>query len=336
MKLLLKYSWILSLLLLSCGGEKNNSGKIENQTPVVSNNGETITFPNEESIKFFETETISNSSLTSDIIAPAKVAATVIRSAEGANQNLILFENPELAGNYTQLIQHLININQIQNNNIKQKKTDLERIKDLQQHGAATGKDLLEAQTALAMEETNLANERAAIIEHETKLKIGGFQPEVLRNAQPGTAYIICDIPENQIGKIKEGSACTIEFTSFPNEKFQGKIDEVADMVDESTRMLKLRVSLNNNNGKLKAGMFATVSFGVTEGNTISVFKNSLVTIQAKNYVFVKTNNTTFERKEVSIGNQMNDRIIVYTGLKGGESVAVKGVMQLKGLSFGY
>jgi len=336
MKLLLKYSWIFVFILFSCGGEKNNSGKIENQTPVVSNNGETITFPNEESIKFFETETISSASLTSDIIAPAKVAATVIKSIEGANQNLVLFENPELAGNYTQLIQHLININQIQNNNIKQKKIDLERVKDLQQHGAATGKDLLDAQAALAMEETNLANERAAIIEHETKLKIGGFQPEVLRNATAGTAYIICDIPENQIGKITEGRACIIEFTSFPNEKFQGKIDDVADMVDESTRMLKLRVSLNNNNGKLKAGMFATVSFGVSEGDMLSIYKNSLITIQAKNYVFVKTNSTTFERREVTVGNQMNDRIIVYTGLKGGENIATKGVMQLKGLSFGY
>lgn len=336
MKLLLKYSWIFALVLISCGGENNNSGKIESQTPVVSNNGETITFPNEESVKFFETEKISSSSLTSDIIAPAKVAATVIKSIEGANQNLVLFENPELAGNYTQLIQHLININQIQNNNIKQKKIDLERVKDLQQHGAATGKDLLDAQAALAMEETNLANERAAIIEHETKLKIGGFQPEVLRNASAGTAYIICDIPENQIGKITEGRPCIIEFTSFPNEKFQGKIDDVADMVDESTRMLKLRVSLNNNNGKLKAGMFATVSFGVSEGDMLSIYKNSLITIQAKNYVFVKTNNTTFERREVTVGNQMNDRIIVYTGLKGGENIATKGVMQLKGLSFGY
>lgn len=336
MKLFIKYQLVLLIFIFSCKNENNNSVKHENLTPIITNAGETIIFPNEKNINFFETETITSASLTSNIKAPAKVAATVIKSNEGANQNIILFDNPELAGNYTQLIQHLININQIQNINVKQKKTELERVKDLQQHGAATGKDLLEAQTALSMEETNLANERAAIIEHETKLKIGGFQPELLRNSQSGTAYIICDIPENQINKIIEGSKCSIEFTSFPNEKFEGKIDEIADVVDVNTRMLKLRVSINNKNEKLKAGMFATVSFGINEGENISVNKNAIITIQSYNYVFVKTDNKTFQRKYISIGNQVKDRVIVYSGIKNGDNVVIKGVMQLKGLSFGY
>ena len=324
------------MLIYSCGREKDKIKQPENLTPQVVESGKKIIFPNAESIKFFETEIVSSSSLNAEIIAPAKVAAAVVKSDEGASQNIVLFENPDLAGSYTQLIQHLININQIQNINIKQKKIELERIKDLQSHGAATGKDLLEAQTALSMQETNLANERAAIIEHETKLKAGGFQPEILRKAEAGTAYIICDIPENRISKIKKGSDCILEFTSFPNEKFPGTIDDIADVVDQSTRMVKLRVSLNNSTGKFKAGMFATVSFGVSEGNNISVSKNSLITIQGRNYVFVKSNAATFEKKEVKTGNQIGDRIIIFSGLNIGEAIAVKGVMQLKGLSFGY
>lgn len=332
----LKYSWILLLFLYACGGKENTSQTKESHAPQVIENGTKIVFHNAEDIAFFETETIGSTSLNALMTAPAKVSATIVKSEEGASQNIVLFENPDLSGNYTQLIQHLININQIQNINIKQKQIELDRIKDLQQHGAATGKELLEAQTALSMEETNLANEKAAIIEHETKLKSGGFQAEVLRKAPAGTSYIICDIPENQISKIKEGNNCTIQFPSFPNEKFTGKIDGIADMLDQVSRMIKLRISINNSNGRLKAGMFATVSFDVGEGNTISISKNSLITIQAKNYVFIKTNSTTFERREISIGNQVGDRIIVYSGLNNGELVADKGVMQLKGLSFGY
>jgi RND family efflux transporter MFP subunit len=186
------------------------------------------------------------------------------------------------------------------------------------------------------MQETNLANEKAAIIEHETKLKAGGFQPELMRKAPAGTAYIICDIPENQMGKIKKGTNCIIQFLSFPNENFTGKIDDVADMLDQTTRMVKLRVTIDNNNGRLKAGMFATVSFGINEGNNLSVDKNSMITMQGKNFVFVKTNQNTFERREVKPGVQVADRIIIYEGIASGESIAIKGVMQLKGLSFGY
>jgi len=336
MKNLFKYGWLLGIIFLSCEKKEEKSAKIENIEPKITENGAKIDFPKSESVKFFQTETIGSSSLTADIAAPATVSATVVKSNEGASQNIVLFQNPDLSGSYTQLIQHLITINQIQNVNIKQRRIELSRVQDLQQHGAATGKDLLDAQTAMSMEQTNLSNERAALIEHETKLKEGGFQAEILRKAKAGTAYITCDIPENDISKIKNGSQCTVQFTAFPNEKFTGKIDNVADMVDPTTRMVKLRVSMNNADGKLKAGMFGTVGFGVSEGKNISINKDALITIQGKSYVFVKNGTNAFQRKEVSVGDQVGDRIIVFSGLSNGDSVAIKGVMQLKGLSFGY
>lgn len=336
-------------LLWACGGKENQNNKQATQLPQVKENGYKIVFPNKESTAFFDTETIGSSSLNAEITAPAKVSATVVSSVEGASQNIILFENSDLATNYTSLLQHLQNIKQkaiiIQqkHNVITRKKVEVTRFEDLLKNGAGTGKDvanaqvdLLSAETELAIVQNDLANEKTAIIEHETKLKSGGFNPEALRKAPAGKVFIICDIPENQISKIKEGGNCNLKFTAFPNETFTAKVEDVADVIDESTRMVKLRVSLNNPNQKLKAGMFATVLFGVSEGSHININKNAAVTVQGKNYVFIKSSNDTFERKEVIIGNQIGDRIIIFSGLKNGETIAVKGVMQLKGLSFGY
>ncbi|OYU82726.1 MAG: efflux transporter periplasmic adaptor subunit [Flavobacterium sp. BFFFF2] len=326
---------LLTALLVGCQKEekKNNDADF---SPVVTENGTKIAFPEAQSTTFFETETIGSGQVVASMNAPAKVAATVVVSHEGASRNLILFDNPELSGNYTLLIQHQSNINQLETVTVKQRRIELDRAKDLQAHGAASGRELLEAQTALAMELTNLANERAAIIEHETKLKAGGFEPDALRKAQSGQAYIICDIPENEISRIPENSICQLHFTAYPNETFQGRIEDVADMVDQTTRMIKLRVGVNNASGKLKAGMFATVDFGIKEGKNMTVNKSAMITIQAKNYVFVKTDNKHFELREINAGDQVNDRMIIYTGIKPGEQVVVKGVMQLKGLSFGY
>lgn len=336
MKNLILYSCLTAGLITACTSKETRHVPEDSSAPTVNSSGIKISFPKAESAAFFGTENIATTSMMADITAPAKVSATVIRSDEGASGNIVIFDNPELSGNYTQLLQHLTMINQIQNINIRQRKTELARMQDLQEHGAATGKDLLESQTALAMEETNLINERSAIIEHETKLKAGGFEPKQLRSAPAGTAYIICDIPESEINKVKKGSSCTILFTAFPNEKFTGNIDDVADMVDQTTRMIKLRVSINNSSGRLKAGMFGTVAFGLSEGKNLSINKDALITIQGKNYVFVKSGTTSFERREVSVGDQIGDRIIAYSGLKNGDNVVIKGVMQLKGLSFGY
>ena len=335
---MMKYSiCILSVLILfsSCHRKEAKYATKESK-PIISNDGVSISFPDERSTSFFKTEKVLNTDIMTNFEAIGEIAATVVTSSSGASQNLILFENPDLATNYTQLIQHQININQIQNINIRQKQIELERTKDLQQHGAATGQDLLNVQAALSMEQTNLANERAALIEHEAKLESGGFHPSILRNAKAGTAYIICDIPENQISKVKEGDTCSIKFTAFPEEKFSGKIDGIVNAIDNTTRMVKLRIGVNKSSSKLKAGMFANVSISLGEGSFINISKKSLVTVQGRNYVFLKTNSTKFERREIQTGQQIGDRIIVFSGMNSGDEIAVEGVMQLKGLSFGY
>jgi multidrug efflux pump subunit AcrA (membrane-fusion protein) len=326
------------LLLAACSPKKEATTASADTAPAITEDGRRITFPDTVMASFFRTEPAGDSALAGELHAPASVAATVLPSQDGA-QHIVLFNNPDLESSYTQLIQHLVNIAHIQNINIKQKKIELERTQDLYNHGAATGKDLLDAQAALSMEQTNLANERAAIIEHEARLKTGGFEPSALRTAVAGTVYVICDIPETQISNVKEGNGCTVLLPSFPDMPMAGKIERIADVIDNTTRMVKLRIRITNPGSQVKAGMFATVSFpvkAVSQGSNICINKAALITAQGRSYVFVKTSPTSFERKEVSTGQQLNERVSVYKGLSQNEQVVVNGVMQLKGLSFGY
>jgi hypothetical protein len=338
MKRTTTYLLAACMCFTACSRKKKETPAATDPVPAITDDGRHITFPDTATASFFRTEPAGDSSLSGELHAPASVAATVLPSEEGA-QHIVLFDNPDLESSYTQLIQHLVNITHIQDINIKQKKIELERTQDLYNHGAATGKDLLDAQAALAMEQTNLANERAAIIEHEAKLKAGGFEPSALRTAVPGTVYVICDIPETQIGNVKEGNTCTVQLPSFPDMPISGRIESIADVIDNTTRMVKLRIRIANPGSQLKAGMFATVSFrvkAVSQGNNISINKAALITAQGHSYVFVKTTPVTFERKEVSTGQQIGESVCVYKGLSQNEQVVVNGVMQLKGLSFGY
>jgi multidrug efflux pump subunit AcrA (membrane-fusion protein) len=332
------YLLAAGLLFSACSARKKETPAAADPAPAVTEEGRLITFPDTTMASFFRTEPAGDSALAGELHAPARVAATVLPSQEGA-QHIILFDNPDLESSYTQLIQHLVNIRHIQDINIKQRKIELERTQDLYNHGAATGKDLLDAQASLSMEQTNLANERAAIIEHEARLKAGGFEPAALRTASSGTVYVICDIPETQISNVKEGNACTIALPSFPDMPMTGRIENIADVIDNTTRMIKLRIRISNPGSRLKAGMFATVSFpvkAVSQGSNICINKAALITAQGRSYVFVKTAPNTFERKEVSTAQQIGERISVYKGLAQNEQVVVNGVMQLKGLSFGY
>jgi len=327
---------ITIVFLISCGKKEETNKAAIVVRPKVSADGKQIVFSDKATADYFEIRDIETSQWFANLSAPARVVATVVPSQETANQNVVLFDDPDLTSSYTALLQHLANINQIQNVTIKQRKIELDRAKDLQQHGAAAGREVLEAETALALEETNLANEKAANMEYEAKLKLGGFDPDALRKATPNTIWVLCDIPENQLDQVDIGNKCMVNFTSFPNEQFVGKIENIGDVVDHITRMVKLRIIITNPKDKLKAGMFGSAKFGLSEGKFLAVPREALVTVMGKDYVFVKKSDLEFERKAVTTGQQADGNVIIFDGITDDDMVVIKGTMQMKGLSFGY
>ncbi|GAB3945303.1 efflux RND transporter periplasmic adaptor subunit [Spirosoma harenae] len=311
---------LLAILATACK-EKPKPVITSIPRPTISTDGTKITFPDSVMMRAFETQPARSSAIRTDFSAPGHVAAMVVRSVENPSERLVLFDDPGLSDNYTAILQHRINI--------QTQKGNLERIKDLQAHGAASGKEVIEAQT-------QLANEEAAIISDEATLKLAGFDPKALRQSRPNTILVVCEIPENQFGRIRSGIKCTLNFTAFPNERFEGVIDNVNDYVDNTTRQIKLRISVANPDGRLKAGMFATVAFGVADGNFMTVSRDAVVTVQGRDYVFIKTAPMTIERRAVQLGQQRDDRVVIQSGLKQDDQVVSANVLQLKGLSFGY
>jgi len=311
---------LFALLTMSCK-DKPKPVVTAVPRPTVSADGNTIAFPDAKMIEPFTTRPAQSQAMRTDVSAPGHVAAMILRSVENPAERLVLFDDPSLSNNYTAILQHRINI-QTQRGN-------LDRVRDLQAHGAASGKEVIEA-------ETQLANEQAAIITDEATLKLAGFDPAALRRAKPNSILVVCEVPENQLEGIRSGLPCVLNFAAFPNERFAGRIDDVNDYVDNTTRQIKLRIGVSNPDGRLKAGMFATVQFGVADGQQMAVSRDAIVTVQGRDYVFVKTAPQTIERRAVQLGQQRENKVVVLGGLRQNDAVVTDNVLQLKGLSFGY
>ena len=350
MKHISKYLLIISLLVNACRSKHPDQTTTVSNKPAIEDSGRIISFPADSlTLSYFKTAPVTKSDLSAELTAPGSVVATVVYSKENQDQNLVLFDNPELTANYTAVLQHIINIRQkaniVQQRKaiVAQKQIELARFQDLAAHGAGTGKDvsdaktdLISAETDLAMAQTELINERTAIIEHESKLKLAGFDPQALVHAPLNKVWVISEMPENQVTKVKKNGACKLVFTSYPGDTFNGTIEDIGEVIDNVTRMVKLRIGVNDAGNRLRAGMFASVRFGVNEGNSLSVPKTALITVQGKSYVFVQHTNRSFQRREVLSGPEVDNRIIIYQGLNEGDMVVTDGTMQLKGISFGY
>ena len=80
------------------------------------------------------------------------------------------------------------------------------------------------------------------------------------------TLWLQIDLYEKDLARIKMGQGVNLSVTALPDKHFKGRISYVGDLLDEKTRTVKARVTVDNSGGLLKPGMFATVDIQTAAG----------------------------------------------------------------------
>lgn len=288
----------------------------------VERGGERITFsPNAGGVKLFTTERVQRSTVDAEVIAPARVVASVSRPLSGESGGIVLFDTPDETSLYSTFIQNSTALQKARKN--------LDRAKELFAGNLASAKDVSDA-------EADVSSANATLAEVEGKIRAAGLNPEEFKNAQPGVLWLISDVPETLLYEVQQGETTSITFNSFAGETFKGRVEAVGEVIDNTTRTVKVRIILQNPQGRLKPGMFAKVNFGRSEANVMSVPIGAIVSVLGKNYVFIKTAERQYTRREITLGRQTGNRVVIANGLATGDEVVVEGAVLLKGLSFGY
>jgi len=147
------------------------------------------------------------------------------------------------------------------------------------------------------------------------------------------TLWVVIDVYEKDISRLRVGAGVKVSVTAFPDKVFKGKISYIADVVDEKTRTEKARVTIDNQSGLLKPGMFASVLMEATNsgGERLIAVPDEAVQIDgAARYVFVWVSPDKFARRDIETGRSLGKSLEVISGLKEGEEIAVKGAFILK------
>ncbi|MCR9225977.1 MAG: efflux RND transporter periplasmic adaptor subunit [Flavobacteriaceae bacterium] len=152
----------------------------------------------------------------------------------------------------------------------------------------------------------------------------------LVKVANLSSVWAIFDAYENQLSLIKEGQTLNVTTNSYPNETFGAKISFVAPLMNKQTRTLEVRAELDNKQGMLKPGMFVQAKVEVTnktDGEVLTIPESAVLWTGKRSLVYVQPNpnNSTFEMREVELGNLMNGSYAVISGLRPGEMVVAKG-----------
>ncbi len=65
---------------------------------------------------------------------------------------------------------------------------------------------------------------------------------------------------ESEVRYLAPGRRAAVRFSAFPDREFEGRIETINPMVDETTRMAKVTVTVMNPDGGILPGMYARVS----------------------------------------------------------------------------
>jgi len=143
---------------------------------------------------------------------------------------------------------------------------------------------------------------------------------------------VVAEVYERDLSRVSKGAAVTVTVEAYPDETFSGTIVYVGDVVDPTTRTIKVRCNVTNRDLKLKPEMFARVRLRVGSSRPVLALpKEAVIEVGGQAYVFVQAADGRYVRRPVVTGTMSGDTIQIREGLQSGERVVVKGALLLKG-----
>ena len=199
---------------------------------------------------------------------------------------------------------------------------------------------------AIATLETQVAAAEKSVSDSIIRAPISGYVAEKVADVgeyiSPGTpnsklATIVrtstlrmrIDVPEASVGKVATGQGVSLQVSAYPDRNFAGTVVRIAPNVNQSARTLTVEAEVQNTEGLLKPGQFATVRITQSKPEPAVVIPVSAVkTVGDQNSVFVIQDGIAREQI-VQLGLLEGDMIQVKRGIIDGQRVATSNLDQL-------
>lgn len=152
---------------------------------------------------------------------------------------------------------------------------------------------------------------------------------EVLEIANLSRVWVIADVYESDIAKIHQGAPVTVTTMAYDDAVFRGHIDKVYRMLDNESKTMKVRITLDNGRDLLRPGMFATVhvSTGMGSKAFCCVPSKAIVFDGGVDYVVKDMGKRRYRRQRVKVEHMDSVSAYIYSGLRPGERVVSKNAL---------
>ena len=216
------------------------------------------------------------------------------------------------------------------------------------------------SQATLDTDAANLKNAKAQVAEQEAVIAkktlrapfaghLGVRAVDIGQYISAGTAVVTLQaldpiyadffLPQQALNRVRLEQAVTIKIDTYPDQDFAGTITAINPKVDQATRNVQVRATLNNPDRRLLPGMYASVSIAAGDKQRYVTLPQTAVTYNPYGetvYIVDDKGNDPQGRPQlaarqvfVTAGLKRGDQVAIMSGVEEGQTIVTAGQMKL-------
>lgn len=137
------------------------------------------------------------------------------------------------------------------------------------------------------------------------------------------------EVPEQSVPSVKVGQTVTITTSAYSDKTFNGHIARISPNINATSRTLTVEAEVNNSEGLLKPGQFATAKILQQRLEPAVMIPSRAVRTEGNVSRLFVVKDGRVEQRLVQLGQTDADMVEIKTGIKEGEKIATSNVDKL-------
>jgi membrane fusion protein (multidrug efflux system) len=205
----------------------------------------------------------------------------------------------------------------------------------------------------LAADQAQVAAQQATMAEKQVRApftgRLGIRQVDLGQYLSPGAeivslqqlnpVYVDFHMPQQALAQLQPGQKVAVDVDAYPNEPFTGTVTALDSEVDQNTRSIEVRATVDNAKLLLRPGMFASVNVNTgAPAQEVTLPQTAITYNSYGDTVYIVTQGKDANGKQALVANQVfvqlgatrGNQVAVTSGVKPGDEVVVAGQVKLR------